>query len=51
MQSPPVVVLQNVPIPSEARNFLEELASTEGRLAVTAVIALVTVLLVWVVVP
>jgi small-conductance mechanosensitive channel len=44
MQAVPVVVLQNTPLPAEAQGVLERLTSTEGRLAVTVGILLVTVL-------
>ena len=45
MQAVPVVVLQNTPLPSEAQGVLERLTSTEGRLAVSVGIFLVTVLI------
>lgn len=44
MQAVPVVVLQNTPLPSEAQSVLERLTSTEGRLAVSIGIFLVTVI-------
>ncbi len=38
------VVLQNVPLPSEARSLIEQVTSTEGRLVLTAGVLLVAVL-------
>ena len=45
MQAVPAVVLQNTPLPSEAQGALEQLTSTEGRLAVSVGILLVTVVI------
>jgi small-conductance mechanosensitive channel len=42
--SPPPVVSQSVPLPGAAREFFEGLASVEGRLAVTAGIVLLTLI-------
>jgi small-conductance mechanosensitive channel len=46
-----LVVLQNVPLPAEARSFIEQVTSTEGRLALTAGVVLVTLLVGLVVAP
>jgi small-conductance mechanosensitive channel len=51
MQTVPVVVLQNTPLPSEAQGVLKQLTSTEGRLAVSASIFLVTVIIAVVIAP
>jgi small-conductance mechanosensitive channel len=45
------VVLQNVTLPSEARSLIEQVTSTEGRLAVTTGIVLVALLVALVVAP
>ena len=50
MQAVPVVV-QSTPLPSEAQGVLEQLTSTEGRLAVSASIFLVTVIIAIVIAP
>ncbi len=42
MQALAGVVLQNATVPSQARNLLERLTTTEGRLAVTAGVLVVT---------
>jgi small-conductance mechanosensitive channel len=51
MQAVPAVALENASAPSQAREVLEELASTEGRLAVTAGILLVTLVVAVVLAP
>ena len=47
----PVVVLQNTPLPSEAQGLLEELTSTEGRVAVSAGILLATIVIALILAP
>ncbi|MEF8870764.1 MAG: mechanosensitive ion channel family protein [Haloarculaceae archaeon] len=44
MQAGPVVTLQNTPLPSEAQGLLEQLTSTEGRLAVSLGILFLTII-------
>jgi len=45
------VVLQNLPVPSEAQTFFESLTSTEGRAAVTGTIVLLAALIAFLVAP
>ena len=46
-----LLVLQNVPLPAELRSFVEQVTSTEGRLALTVGVVLVTLLVGLVVAP